>query len=82
VLGNAKHEWAHDFLYHATNEQLWTAAKWHNGRTLTRIPPILTPEGLSLNPTNMAEAFRQRFFSATPSPVPASHPDDPPPTTT
>jgi hypothetical protein len=77
MLGNAKREWAHNFLYHATNEWLWMAAKWRNGRTLTCIPPILTPEGLSLDPTNMAEAFCQHFFSAMPSPVLASHLDDP-----
>ena len=82
ILGNAKREWAHDFLHHATNSRLWIAAKWQNGRVLSRIPSILTPNGLSAEPTDMAEAFRQRFFSASPSPVASSQPDDPAPTPT
>ena len=82
TLGDAKREWAHDFLYHATNDKLWIAVKWRNGRTISRIPPILTPMGLSIDPSELAEAFRQRFFSATPSPVSASHPDDPAPSPT
>jgi hypothetical protein len=82
VLGNAKHEWAHDYLYYATSDTLWTVAKWCNSHVVTRIPPILTPRGPSLDPTDMAEAFCQCFFSATPSPISLDHPDDPPPTAT
>ena len=79
VLGQAKRDWAHDFLHQATTSHLWTAAKWRNGRSVTRIPPILSLTGLSHDPCHMAKAFQARFFSATPSPVLLSQPDDPNP---
>ena len=79
VLGQAKRDWAHDFLHQATTSHLWTAAKWRNGRSVTRIPPILSLAGLSHDPEQMAEAFRARFFSPTPTPVLPTQPDDPEP---
>ena len=79
ILGPAKHDWAHDFPHHVTSTHLWTAARWHNGRTVSRIPPILGPYSLSHDPTDMAEAFHRRFFSASPVPVAPDQPDDPPP---
>ena len=79
VLGQAKRDWAHDYLHNATSTHLWTAARWRNGRTVLRIPPILGPHGLSHEPADMADAFRRRFFSASPVPVLPDQPDDPPP---
>ena len=78
VLGQAKHDWAHDYLHNATSTHLWMAARWHNGRTVSCIPPILGPHGLLHEPADMADAFRRCFFSASPVSVPPDQPDDPP----
>ena len=82
IIGNAKRSWAHDYLNEATLTNLWEAAQWRKGRSVTRIPPILTTSGLSAEPTNMATAFASRFFLPDPTPIPTHHADDPEPTPT
>ena len=80
VIAQSKRQWAHDFLHHTTNENLWEAAAWRKGRSIKRIPPLLTSHGvLSHNPVHMSAALQQRFFVTDRPQVEPLQPDDPPP---
>jgi Reverse transcriptase (RNA-dependent DNA polymerase) len=61
TIRNAKREWV-DSLIDNPNVSIWDMAKWCKGRRLKDIPPIMTPTGLSHNPTLMADTFLSRFF--------------------
>ena len=80
IISNAKRTWAHEFLNSTTLTNLWEAARWHKGRSVSCIPPIQTFHGLSSNPADMATTFAQRFFPPDPTPIPPHHADDPDPT--
>src|SRR6266581_27614 len=75
----AKRQWTQDFLDCTDPDNIWSAAKWAKGRRVSRIPPIMTESGLSQTPSEMADAFSARFFSANRLPVLPSQPDDPDP---
>ena len=80
TIKNAKRQWAHDFLDHATSDNLWAAARWRRGRSITRIPPLISANGsLTEDPAGQATALGDRFFNASPPTVEPSQPDDPPP---
>ena len=82
VLGKAKWTWAHNFLNETTLTNLWEAARWHHGRSSSRIPLILGASGLTHEPADMATTFGSRFFPPHPVAIDPDQPDDPPPTTT
>jgi len=80
TIANTKRVWAHEFLHHTTSDNLWEAAAWRKGRSIKRIPPLLTaPSHSTDDPHDMCEAFRQRFFVAEHPHVSPFQPDDPPP---
>ena len=80
TIKNAKRQWAHDFLDHATADNLWAAARWRRGRSNSRIPPLISANGtLTEDPAGQAATLGLRFFDASPPPVDPSQPDDPPP---
>jgi hypothetical protein len=80
TIKNAKRQWAHDFLDHATVDNLWAAARWRRGRSNSCIPPLISANStLTQDPAGQAAALGSRFFDASPPPVDPSQPDDPPP---
>ena len=80
TIASSKRLWAHDFLHHTTSENLWEAAAWRKGRSIKRIPPLLTaPSTLSHVTSEMSDALRQRFFVTDRPQVAPLQPDDPPP---
>jgi len=63
-----------------TSENLWEAATWHKGRSIKRIPPLLTSHAsLSHNPVHMSATLQQRFFVTDHPQVAPIQPDDPEP---
>jgi len=42
MIASSKRQWAHDFLHHTTSDNLWEAVAWRKGRSIKRIPPLLT----------------------------------------
>jgi len=80
TIAKAKRVWAHDFLHHTTSDNLWEAAAWRKGRSIKRIPPLLTsPSHTTDDPKEMCEAFRKRFFVTDRPNVSPFQPDDPKP---
>jgi len=80
TISQAKRTWAHDFLHHTTSKHLWEAAAWHKGRSIKRIPPLLTgPSHVSEDPHEMCKAFWKRFFVTDRPEVFPAQPDDPTP---
>ena len=77
VISKAKQTWAHEFLNHTTLTNLWEAAHWCKGHSVSQIPPIQTITGLSSEPADMATTFATCFFPPDPTPVPIHHLDDP-----
>jgi len=64
------------------SENLWEAATWRKGRSIKRIPPLLTSHStLSHNPVEMSAALQQCFFVTDRPQVAPIQPDDPPPLT-
>jgi hypothetical protein len=61
TIHNAKREWV-DSLANNPDISIWDMAKWHKGRCLKDIPPILTMEGLSHDLDLMSTTFLSRFF--------------------
>jgi Reverse transcriptase (RNA-dependent DNA polymerase) len=61
TIRNAKREWV-DSLIDNPEVSIWDMAKWHKGRRLKDIPPIMTAAGISHDPAHMTDAFLSRFF--------------------
>ena len=80
TIAIAKRTWAHDFLHHTTSDNLWEAAAWRKGRSIKRIPPLLTgPARISENHAEMCTALSKRFFVTEKLHVEPFQPDDPTP---
>jgi len=80
VIAQSKRQWAHNFLHHTTSVNLWEAAAWRKGRSIKRIPPLLTSHAtLSHNPVHMSAALQQQFFVTDQPQVAPIQPDDPDP---
>jgi len=82
MIASSKRQWAHDFLHHTTSDNLWEATAWRKGRSIKRIPPILTLAGSTSHvPHDMSEALSQQFFTTEGPQVSPVQPDDPTPLT-
>jgi len=80
TIAAAKRTWAHDFLHHTTSENLWEAAAWRKGRSIKRIPPLLTANlVISQDHSEMSDALSAHFFIADRPEVAPFQWDDPEP---
>jgi len=80
MIASSKHQWAHDFLHHATSNNLWEAVAWCKGQSIKQIPPLLTSNTtISHVPHIMSEVLLWRFFTTEGPQVSSVEPDDPAP---
>ena len=79
TVTQVKRDWAQAALDSSSGQDLWSVARWRHGRRISHIPPLMIEGSLCHDPERMADSFRKRFFSAAPTHVSPSQPDDPPP---
>jgi Reverse transcriptase (RNA-dependent DNA polymerase)/Endonuclease-reverse transcriptase len=72
----AKRKWADEVI---GKSNLWEVATWRHGRRMNKVPPLRAGEMLAHEHAEISRILSDRFFVATPPPVPAQMVDDPPP---
>jgi Endonuclease-reverse transcriptase len=79
TITQAKRDAAHDFLDHCSPDNLWKAAHWRHGRSVSLVPPLLDSDtnSLTTDPPAMASILQSRFFPPIPPRKAITLPSDP-----